>query len=407
MSVDWVEAVEGPIQPLAYHDLERRPGFKLALHVAGGRWYLYVSHLWHSGWSIVDVTDPELPRLVRFVAGPPNTWTLQVTIRAPLMATSLEPVPAHWGGDPSKPYEEGVLIWDLDDPEDPRLRGHFRTGHRGTHRNGFDSTGLLHLSARMPGYEGLILVTLDVSDPEHPCEVGRFHLPGQHVAGGERSDQPTFGLHGPLMRVGDLGYLPYGTSGLVILDLSDPSQPALRGRLPMHPPLGSDLACHTVVPLPRRGLAVVNSEALAEDCDEAVGFAGTVDVADPANPKLIGLFPTPRPTADMPYRSFCEKGGRFGPHNQSMPGDDPHLFSSDQICFLTYFNAGLRVYDLSHPRQVTEVAFLIPKDPTRRIGMLPRRLVVQVEDVLVDARGIMYFTEKNSGLYLAHWRGSA
>ncbi len=73
MSTDWVEAVGGPIQPLAYHDLEDRPGFKLALHVVGGRWYLYVGHLWHSGWSIVDVTDPEAPKLVRFLAGPPNT----------------------------------------------------------------------------------------------------------------------------------------------------------------------------------------------------------------------------------------------------------------------------------------------------------------------------------------------
>jgi hypothetical protein len=26
-----------------------------------GRWFLYLAHLWHQGWSIVDVTDPTAP----------------------------------------------------------------------------------------------------------------------------------------------------------------------------------------------------------------------------------------------------------------------------------------------------------------------------------------------------------
>jgi len=75
------------------------------------------------------------------------------------------------------------------------------------------------------------------------------------------------------------------------------------------------------------------------------------------------------------------------------------------VCFLTYFNAGLRVFDLRDPHHVAEIAYMIPKDPPSRIGPLPRTLVTQVEDVLVDARGVVYFTEKNTGLYIAKWHG--
>ena len=57
------------------------------------------------------------------------------------------------------------------------------------------------------------------------------------------------------------------------------------------------------------------------------------------------------------------------------------------------------------PFQVDELGHIIPKDPTERFGPLPKDLVCQVEDVLVDSRNVVYFTEKNSGLYIARWEG--
>ena len=41
----------------AYISPENRPAFKMAIHRAGERWHMYLGHLWHSGWSIVDITD--------------------------------------------------------------------------------------------------------------------------------------------------------------------------------------------------------------------------------------------------------------------------------------------------------------------------------------------------------------
>ena len=47
----------------------------------------------------------------------------------------------------------------------------------------------------------------------------------------------------------------------------------------------------------------------------------------------------------------------------------------------------------------------VPPDPTVRRGVLPKKLVVQSEDVLVDARGYIYLTDKNHGLYVLRCQG--
>jgi len=192
---------------------------------------------------------------------------------------------------------------------------------------------------------------------------------------------------------------------LVTLDWPPPDSGWLpSGHLDVHPPLGSGIAVHTIVPLPGRDLAIINSEALAERCQEPVNYAGLVDISDLSAMRLVSLFPTPAPPKGYPAGSFCARGGRFGPHNQHMPYGSSHLFRSEDVCFLTYFNAGLRVYDISNMHHVQEVAHLIPIDPDQRHGPLPRDLVVQVEDVLVDDRGFVFFTEKNSSLYVAQWQ---
>ena len=118
-----------------YCDFDGKPAFKLAIQEAAGRWYLYVAHLWHRGWSIVDVTDPGAVRPVRFIEGPANTWTIQLQIAGGKMITGLERIAPGWGGDDDAPHGDGVIIWDVSDPEMPAELGQFRTGGKGTHRN--------------------------------------------------------------------------------------------------------------------------------------------------------------------------------------------------------------------------------------------------------------------------------
>jgi hypothetical protein len=54
------------MEPIGYSALDNRKGaFKMAIKKVNGHWYLYMGHLWHYGWSIVDVTDPKDPKFVK------------------------------------------------------------------------------------------------------------------------------------------------------------------------------------------------------------------------------------------------------------------------------------------------------------------------------------------------------
>ncbi|HYW88008.1 MAG TPA: hypothetical protein VFB50_09580, partial [Chloroflexota bacterium] len=89
---------------------------------------------------------------------------------------------------------------------------------------------------------------------------------------------------------------------------------------------------------------------------------------------------------------FCSRGGRFGPHNvhEMRPGSliDPNTM------YLTYFNAGLRVVDISDATQPREVAYFVPEAP-------PGRSSIQFNDVLVGSDGLVYVTDRyRGGLYI-------
>jgi hypothetical protein len=150
---------------------------------------------------------------------------------------------------------------------------------------------------------------------------------------------------------------------------------------------------------------LANSESIAEDCQEALNHASLVDISNPERPSLLSVFPVPVPPPGLPYNNFCEKGGRFGPHNINQNQHSPYVQKSDRLVYLTYFNAGLRIFDTSDPRSPREVGYFIPPDPVKRYGVLPTKLVLQTEDVLVDARGYIYISQKNQGLWILRFTG--
>jgi hypothetical protein len=393
------------VEFVGYHDLDGRPGFKLAIQRHGDRWYLYLGHLWHRGWSVLDVTDPRSPRLCRFVEGPANTWTIQVQVADGRMVTALEKPNEGWGVEPGLPFEEGAYIWDVaQDPEDPQLLGHWRTGGTGTHRNFYAGGDLVYMTAQPEGYVGHLLAVVDIGDPADPTEISRWWWPGQHVAGGERPEH-DFYLHGPAYVDGGRAYLGYGRVGMVILDVADPADPRLVGRVSFGD-LGSMLGCHSAVPLPGRDLVIANSETILEGTGDPVNYTCVVDVADERAPRIISTFPMPRPEPGAPYSSYYAKGGRFGPHNQHQHQGHPDLAVPDDRIVMAYFNAGLRIFDIADPFVPVETGWYVPEDPRERRGTLPSRLVTQFEDVLVDARGYIYCTDKNHGLFVLRPTGS-
>ena len=385
------------LEAIGYHDLNGKPAFKLAMQEKNGRWYLYLAHLWHRGWSILDVTDPTAPELKSFIPGPENTWTIQIQVADGKMITGLERIAPGWGGVDTKPFSEGFFIWDVTEPTEPRRLGHFKTGSTGTHRNFYDGGSLVHAAAGAPGLTGKIYRAVDIEDPGQPREVGRFSLPEQ--AGGTATTGQKFSCHGPVHVEGNRAYLSYGDGGGIILDISDQTRPILMGQLAFRG-ITATQGIHTFLPLPRRQIALINDEAIRENGDENLNLAGIVDIGNETKLRLISLFPLPQPPPESSLENFYQKGGRFGPHNQHHFNHQACLEDRDDVAYLTYFSAGLRVYDIRDARAPREIAYFVPPDPQTRIGTKPSTLVAQTEDVIVDRRGCIYISDKNLGIYV-------
>src|SRR6266498_1606180 len=126
------------MKAIGYSGLDGRGGaFKMAIRRAADRWYLYMGHEWHRGWTILDVTDAANPKFVKFVPGPDNTNTIQMEFHGDIMLTALQRKQPNWGGDPNRPHDEGVLVWDIHDPVNWKQLSHWKTGATGVHRVGY------------------------------------------------------------------------------------------------------------------------------------------------------------------------------------------------------------------------------------------------------------------------------
>jgi hypothetical protein len=165
------------VELVGYHDLEGKPAIKMALQVVNDKWYLYLAHFWASGWAILDVTDPSRPKYLKFIPGPDNTATAQVQVADGIMITALEKIMPGWGDKPGQSFSEGIYIWDVKDPVNPKRLAHLNTGAYGTHRNHWEGGRYVHLSATARGIAGHIYMMVDIADPSHPVEAGRWTNP--------------------------------------------------------------------------------------------------------------------------------------------------------------------------------------------------------------------------------------
>jgi hypothetical protein len=113
-----------------------------------------------------------------------------------------------------------------------------------------------------------------------------------------------------------------------------------------------------------------------------------MDVRLETNPVIISTLPM----ADT--NDFFSRPGRYGAHNiyEYVPG--PTSFQSDNLVFATFFNGGIRVFDIANPFQPQEVAYFIPPVPAGAQS-------TGINDVHVDENGIMYVVDRiKGGLYI-------
>lgn len=364
------------LRTVGHHDLDGRGDGMQVLREGDA---LYVGHFGPTGagTSILDASDPTDLRLVRQWSSPSGSHTHKVQVADGLLLVNHE---QFRGGEP---FSAGMAVYDLADPFEPQQIGWFDSTGRGVHRIVWTGGRYAYVSATPEGWNDRIWLVVDLSDPTHPVEAGRWWWPGQWVAGNEEPTWPEgrrYAAHHALVD-GDLAYAGWGDAGLVVLDISDPAEPRHLADLQWSP--GGDT--HTCLPLPGRDLLVVTDETTSNGCDGEEHLVRLVDVSDPAAPRVVSTCPPP-------VGDFCERGLRFGPHNthENRPGS----YRSAELVFVTYFNAGLRVYDVADAEHPTEIASWLPPTP-------PGQEASQINDVFVDAELDIYVTDRvNGGVYV-------
>jgi len=303
----------------------------------------------------------------------------------------------------------GVDIWDISKPETPKKISHFDASgpqSLGVHCIWTGDGEYLHISSGAADFKARndkdyqFYRILDVRNPSKPTEVGRWWYPGQKDGDAEPAlpRHPKFdsGYRPHNIQVykerPNRAYLGYIDGGLVILDITDKSKPKLVSKFNYSPPYNG--FTHTAMPLfGKNELLIVSDECTKDDGADWPKPTWVFDIRNEKNPVPISTLPLP------PAEVFAKRGGRYGSHNlyENYPLDC--AWRSDSIVLATFFNGGVRAYDLSNPFQPKEIAYFVPGAPK-----LSPKGAIQINDVYVDDRGLVYIGDRfTGGLYVLEW----
>ncbi len=350
-----------------------------------------------NGTSIVDVTDPLQPKVVSHIPGRKGAESRAVQVAIKYFD----------GKDYLLRNQEsgefiGFEVWDITDKANPKMISTIGP-LQAAHKSWWDTkTGYAYLSGTHPGWRGQHLIIFDLKKPSQPKFVSSWGLPGQRP--GEKESNGV-SLHHPVIS-GNRAYLSYLYGGdMVILDITDKANPRMISHLDFSPPFSG---IHTTVPfngmkVPNytkgqgdvRHFLVLSEESFAYNCQELRRQLYIVDATEESKPIPVATF-------KVSDGDFCERGGRFGPHQFAETKDGDNIGGT--LLYAAYFNAGLRVVDISDPYHPREVGFFIP-DPVRS-AKSRGSTIIQTNDADLDYRGLIYITDRaGNGLHILEFTG--
>lgn len=454
------------MQLVGYSDLQARSAYQPTIHKQGDRWIAYIGH--HggtqpnpltgqsesNGTSIIDVTNPKLPKYLFHIPGEPGVGEGGGAQMVRLCDGSGLP-----RADKSKVYmlrsygNSAHEVWDVTDPLKPTRVSLVVSGLRNTHKNWWEcDTGIAYLISGDPAWRTRRMTKIyDLSDPAQPVFIRDFGLVGQQP--GSTGPIPTE-LHGPIsMPKLNRVYFGYGTAGNGIVQIVDrekllkgPKEPTEANLL--YPQiirydLPPDVGAHTVLPLsgmnlmefsrhkapvPQRGAAppdpaggpglppqgqahrdfiAVTGEATDNECQASRQMLRLVDATTETRPFGVSSWTVSERSGD-----FCGRGGRFGTHSSN---ENMTPIYYNRVIFLAHFNAGVRAIDIRDPFNPREIGYYIPaitsKTDTRCVGTgadQKCKIAIQTNNVEVDDRGYIYIVDRaNTGMHILELTGPA
>ena len=231
---------------VGYSDQDGRcDGVQIMVHQG----FAYVGHIFSKGFSVIDVRDPKKPKTVKYVAAPPNTWTLHLQAHDDLLLVIhnkdmfAQPEMAdeknYYKGKVAhhaeaegrgRDWSAGMAVYDISKPGDPKQIGFMPVEGTGLHRLWYVGGRWAYASALLDGFSDYILITIDLKNPKKPKLAGKYWLPGMNVAAGEKADWPTkngrFGLHHAIIH-DDIAYCSWRDACLAVVDVKNKANPKL------------------------------------------------------------------------------------------------------------------------------------------------------------------------------------
>jgi hypothetical protein len=356
-----------------------------------GRRVLFLAH--ESGpmcVSIVDVTTPEDPKVLFQIP------VSAAQLRCNSLGLSGTTMTVAHQTDKQGQKGAGMEVWDVADPARPRLVAFFDTSgphSRGVHylwftdgRYAYLSTGAKDFVPKNP-LDDQFLMIVDVGDPAHPKEAGRWWLPGTRV--GDTVGSPPrvsrdsgIRMHTPIV-AGDRAYVGWIDGGWVILDVADKAHPKLVAHRSWQ---SLDVGfAHTVLPIGSRGLAVQTEEAVAQNCKDWPKRDWVWDIRDEKAPVVLSALPPPGD-----FDALCKQGGRFGAHNIAQNRPEGRQLARTVVG--SFFAGGVRAYSIANPYSPVEIGFLVDAAPQGNISHS-----IQINDVFVDENGLIYANDRFAG----------
>jgi hypothetical protein len=286
---------------------------------------------------------------------------------------------------------------DVSDPRQPKVVVQTDLPQAYMRSNSLEVTGDIMAVAyqtQKVGQKPAGLELFDISVPEKPRSISFFDCSGEHSRGvhqlwfcdGEyvhmASGSPDFKPSHP--QKADRLYLCYIDGGMFVMDIKDKANPKVISHWTNSPPYTGFM--HTAVPLFDRGLMLVTDESTEDAGKDWPKLIWILDLRDEQHPVPIATCPMP------PLDAYKDRGGRFGAHNIHENAAVPTAWQSDQIVLGTFFNGGLRAYDISNPYQPKEVGAFVPPPPKGTPAG-----AVQLNDAFVDEREIVYTVDRHTG----------
>ena len=306
----------------------------------------------HPGTPVIDVSDPTHPKATAYLDDPGtnDSWeSIETNAKRGLAASAEEGGPGFAIYDIGQNCAQPRKLWSGD------VDG---SGHAG----GFAPDGRTYWS-------GPTLRAIDVDDPTHPKVIdadvtGAFTTHDLGISDdGNRVYLAVMGLAG-------------STNGLQILDVSDVNHRRPEAKVSevgslywTDGGLGQNMLPVRINGTPYVVATDENSRnslgqpaTTAADCAQGLppyGMARLIDISDEHHPKLMARLPLEVTDPANCAQVMADTAGEaiFGYDSHYCSVDDPH---DAKLLACSYFQAGLRVFDISDPAHPREIAYYNP-----------------------------------------------